>query len=137
MPLTDEIFQNAIMDFERAIVIPGLVQGVIGKVEMVPVRKGKLASTDFGKIVGLEVFSDVPLAIDYYGYTKKSAGFFELSKRVRADYPKKQVKMVEATVVHFASLRIEDIASICSASEVIAEFPRLKGEVLLRRGFKK
>lgn len=137
MPLTDAQFTEAIECFERAIVVVGICKGVIGKTELIPIRRGKLANTAFGIAIGSSIEADKPLAIDYYGYTKRSSGFFEMCKSVKTEFSSKQVKMIEAPIVHFASLRIEDIATICSASEVIAEFPRLKGEVLLRRGFKK
>lgn len=135
--MNDVSFQIAIMDFERAIIMPGILGKVIGKVELIPVRRGKLANTDFGKAVGTELYSDQILAVDYYGYTKKSTGFFQECTTIKSEFPEKQVKMVEAPIVHFASLRIEDIALICTAPEVIAGFPNLKGEVLIRRGFKK
>ena len=123
-------FVEYLGEFEIAVICKGVMDGVFGKKEMVPSRNGKLSRTPFGRLIGSKLEYSSPLAIDYYGHMKKSTGFYEML--AEADI---QVRMIECDVVHFASLKIEDIVEI--SPELIAKFPVFKKQMLKRRGFKK
>jgi hypothetical protein len=125
-------FKNVLLKFENDVIIRGVQGGKIGREEMVPVRNGKLSKQRFGKLVGLEIDCSVSLAVDYYGHLKKSAGFF---RDVQDATPKgTQARMMKSTVVHFASIKVEDVVEL--APDLVPVFPILKRELLKLRGFK-
>jgi len=123
----------AFKEYMRGLEVGFLVRfsHVLGKVEFVPVREGRLANTYFGKRVGKKFQSDKVVAIDYYGLYKKSTGLLEEIASMRG----KQVRMIEATVVHFASIRIESVLALAPAQ--VAGFVEFKNMLLEMRGFKK
>lgn len=113
-------------------IVAGILNGKLGKREMLSVRPGKLAVTDFGKKIGkVHPHAKISFAIDYYGHYKRSAGF--LKDRAVSSY---QVGSMQTTVVHFASLRIEDIAKL-GTPELITGFPAFKAALLELRGLRK
>jgi hypothetical protein len=124
-----EQFQSYLQRFEMDVICQGFLSGVFGKKEMVTTRNGKLVRTDFGKLVGSNFEFSHPLAIDYYGHTKKSTGFYAMLAEIET-----QVRMIECDVVHFASIKIEDVVEV--GSELVARFPIFKKQMLKRRGFK-
>lgn len=130
--MTKDEFQKTLDLFEREVIIRGVGGGHLGREEMVPVRNGKLSKQPFGKLVGLEVESETSLAVDYYGHLKKSSGFFRDVKD--ATPTDTQARMMRSTVVHFASIKVEDVVLL--APELVPVFPILKHELLRRRGFK-
>ena len=103
--------------------------------EMIPVRKGKLSGTRFGRFIGNMVETDALLVIDYYGHHKKSRGFHIFTKHEQSLLVNRQVKMIKGPVVHFASIRIEDVARY--APKLVADFPYFKQFLLELRGFAK
>jgi hypothetical protein len=123
-------FKKYLKQFEIWIVVAGVRTGVFGQKEVIPARRGKLADTPFGRTIGLKFDSELPLAIDYYGHMKKSTGFFEMIAEVDT-----QVRMIECPVVHFASIKLDDIVEL--SSTLISDFPVFKREMLRLRGFKK
>jgi hypothetical protein len=123
-------FETYLRRFEQDVICEGVKRGVLGQKEMVAVRNGKLCKTEFGKLLGFELAFDCPLAIDYYGFMKKSTGFRAMLSETRS-----QVRMIECDVVHFASVKMEDIVEI--APKLVAEFPVFKKQMLEKRGFKK
>jgi len=125
-----ESFKSYLDLFELRVVCHGVVKEVFGKKEMVATRNGKLARTPFGRLIGSQLEFVNPLAIDYYGHLKKSTGFFDMLTEVDS-----QVRMIECDVVHFASIKIEDIVEIDPG--MVAKFPVFKKQMLKRRGFKK
>ncbi len=127
-----EIFLKYLREFEDAVVCQGVLHGLLGKKELACTRAGKLTKTFFGTMMGNVLASDDFLAVDYYGLLKKSSGFIDaLNNRDGGA----QVRMVEATVVHFPSIKIEHIAAL--APNLVQSFPAFKQEVLRLRGFGK
>lgn len=117
-------------EFELRVVGPGLCKGIFGRREFVSVRRGKLASTLYGRVLGNQAESNQLFAIVYYGHIKKSRGLvLDLQQIVG-----RQIKMAETLVVHFGSIRIEDVAVL--APDLIGYFPKFKEQILSLRGFK-
>ena len=56
-------------------------------------------------MVGGMIKSSEPFALDYYGYLKKSTGFFDLVSEIKKEFDVGQIKSLEVMVVHFASLK--------------------------------
>jgi hypothetical protein len=119
-------------DFEKAVVL-GVRQGLLGKKKAVPVSAGKLAKRKIGAILGDQVRSEEIIVLDYYGYMKKSQGFQAMVREVIASLKGKQLKMVEAPVVHFNSIRLEILAKI--APDLVTKFAEFKKAVLDAREF--
>jgi hypothetical protein len=119
--------------FEEQVIVNGVKSGRWDKTVDVPIKNCRLAATDFGKSMGLVVSTDLVLVVDYYGYLKKSKGFLNDVETLRkGDHDS---KMYGSRIVYFASITIEDIAAICTNINVIASFPKLKNEILVKRGF--
>lgn len=119
----------------EAMVANGVLQGSFGKSELASLRGSKLIKTRFCKFIGYTIDSDVDFIIDYYGYFKRSRGFNKRVAECREDMRGKQIKAVNAVVVHFPSIRIEKIAMIDSS--LVEGFPAFKETILIERGFKK
>lgn len=132
-----EWFAEYLEKFERDVVIRGVSNELIGKVELVPVRMGKLSKTRFGQLIGPVCDSYQRFAIDYYGFLKQSVGFQEEVASKTDKLGSRQLKKMEAVVVHFAAIRIEDVAKIGENESITAGFPRFKETVLRERGFKR
>ena len=118
--------------FEKNIVIPGVESGVLEVNDvMVPVKDGKLDDTPFGKFLGNSFEYKSVLSIDWYGLLKKSTGF-----RIKCEsYTDVEVKRLRSGIVHFASIKIEDIAKINKT--MVTEFPGFKSYLVSLRAFKK
>ncbi len=123
-------FKDYLTEFEEKVIVQGVEKNILGRPEMVAVRNGKLSKTPYGRLVGGVISTDVLMAIDYYGLTKKSLGFSAIVRDIDG-----QVRILESQVVHFASIRIENVAEL--ATELVAEFPAFKHKLLKERGFKK
>lgn len=118
----------------ESMIVAGIITGKLGKVEMLSMRPGKLAVTAFGKRIGKVHPHETSFAIDYYGHYKRSAGFRRHRKgKFAVPY---QIRSAQTTVVHFASLRIEDIAAMGTPA-LITGFPTFKAALLELRGLKK
>jgi hypothetical protein len=130
-------FADYLEKFERDVVIRGISRGDLGKTELVPVRIGKLAKTRFGKLVGAKSDSWQAFAIDYYGLLKPSLGFEKSVAEKAEQLGNRQLKKMEVVVVHFAAIRIEDVAKIGEDEAITAGFPRFKERILKERGFKR
>lgn len=120
--------------FEKKVVEAGVMSGLFDKSAMVPLRPGKLSRTPFGLFVGLTIDSPLSFAIDYYGLIKPSLGLRRDAQMSAQQYYGKQIKKMEAILIHFASVKIEDVDSL-SNSELTAGFPKFKSLVLEMRGF--
>ena len=122
--------------FERDVIEKGIIQGVLGAHRLVPVRKGKLASTGFGAWMGVTVPSDTVFSVDYYGLLRHSLGLLRLVEEKREALRGRQLKKVEAPMVHFAAIRIEDVMSLTGNNMgLMAGFPIYKAIILKRRKF--
>jgi len=126
-------FHKLVDDFEKNIIVEGIVQRRFCKRTKIPIRNCKLANHEFGKRLGDIIDTDIILVIDYYGYLKRSKGFIHKVKSEDKSYSKE----LKSYIVHFASIKMEDIAAMTSNIAVMLDFPRLKNEILILRGFKK
>lgn len=120
-------------EFEKALV-RGVITEVLGSLKPVPILPGKLSRKRIGKTMGSRIETDEVVVIDYYGYMKKSRGFGTFVKEVQLDQKGKQVKMINAPIVHFNSIRLEVIAKI--SPELVQKFGDFKKAVLDAREFK-
>ena len=101
--------------------------------KMIPVRPGKLAKTRFASLMG-STFNYIPsLVIDYYGLLKRSTGLVEKILEMKRKIQGKQLRLIKVPVIHFASVRMEDVAA--SAPELVAALPEFKKTILSARGF--
>ena len=123
-------FVASVNRFEQEVICKGVEVEKFIKKSHVPVKSCKLSLTPFGFEMGVFVDTEAILTVDYYGYLKKSRGFLEKF----ADKNKDDV--IWSPIVHFASIKIEDIVQMTIDMSVIATFPLLKNEILIRRGFK-
>lgn len=129
-------FNRYLYDFEVKIISVGVDKGSMGKLAFVPIRNGKLSGTHFGRTLGHSVDSESLFAIDYYGYYKKSKGLLSSLKEItaRQNHP---FKAVEAILVSFPSIKIEDIISLSPDTALIVEFPQFKKSLLELRGIER
>ena len=114
----------------------GAVMGelhALAVMKMIPVRPGRLVKTRFGALIGRIFSHDKLLVIDYYGFLKKSSALVERIESERAELAGRQVRMLKALVVHFASVRMEDVARL--APQLVSDFPDFKKTILRARGF--
>ncbi len=124
-------FKDYLEKFEKDIVVRGIKAALLGRYMMIPIRRGKLEKTEFGKILGPEFIYLEPAAIDYYGLIKKSSGLVAKF----ANSTELQVRAVRAPIVHFASLKIENISDL--APELVRNFPEFKKMLVVLRQFKR
>jgi hypothetical protein len=127
-----ESFEKYKTLFEEA-VAEGVYKGLLGSVKSVPVSPGKLSRRTIGTVLGEIIEVDTALVIDYYGYMKKSKGFNDLVGEVIESLSGRQVKMIEAPVVHFNAVRLEVLAKI--APDLVSGFGDFKKAVLDAREF--
>ena len=124
-------FKDYLNKFEKDIIIQGIESGLLGKDMMIPIRKGKLDNTKFGQALGTGFEYGEPAAIDYYGFIKKSSGLLDKF----ADSNDMQVRAVRAPIVHFASIKVEDVSDL--SSELVRDFPEFKKHLVSLRQFKR
>jgi len=127
-------FTEYLQIFETSVILKGFEEGAFGKQELVSVRNGKLAKTAFGAAVGMYLMTPEVVVIDYYGHFKKSMGF---KGYVEKEFYGRQVRMVKVPVIHFASIKIEQVAIIGGDREITALFPDFKQKLLILRGLLK
>lgn len=126
-------FVKYLRRFENEVFYPGVKSGVIGAIRLVNCRSVPFDTSQFSKGMGKYLPFDEVIVLDYYGYYKKSNGFRKLAEDLSTSG--RQVKSMSALVVHFASIKIEDIVAITSNPYLISKFVEFKKEVLERRGF--
>lgn len=127
-------FQCLLNNFENEVIINGASSYVLKhlvKTSDIPVSGCKLYRSHFGEKMGYVVETDMVLTIDYYGYLKKSRGLIELINGCG------NIKIIKSQVIHFASIKIEDVVNATDNVEVIVSFPKLKDMILKARGFRK
>jgi len=129
-----EQFEVFMKEFETTVLAAAVSAGVMGRREQLPVRPGKLFRTAFGVKLGSSFESSVSFAVDYYGHLKKSTALLQEVAWLREQLRGQQVKSVEGVVVHFASVRMEDVAKYNAT--LVGGFPTFKKAVLDARGFK-
>jgi hypothetical protein len=118
--------------FEKNIVIAGVESNlIVAKDVMVPVKDGRLDNGSFGKFLGNSFSYDKVLVIDYYGLLKKSKGFSDKC----ASYDDIEIVRLRSPIVHFASIKIEDIVNL--DPNLAVDFVGFKKYLVALRGFKK
>lgn len=132
-------FNEYVKLFEQA-VVGGVEKQVLGRVRPVPVTPGRLQKRKIRFALGDEIDTEFVLAIDYYGYIKKSRGLIKLIKEILEEQKGKQVKMIDVQLVHFNSIRLEVLARLVSVlclehSNIIADFGNFKKAILDAREF--
>lgn len=122
-------FQKYLELFERDVLITGLEKGRFGKTIKVATKECKLNNTEFGKFIGCILSYNEPMAIDYYGLVKKSSGMLEIIEGYRGI----EIKTILLPVVHFASVKNEDINAL--APSLLQGFSSFKEYLIHLRGF--
>lgn len=121
--------------FETVFIPMGIKRGVLGRNWLISIRPGKLSKTHYGQLLGDSINSEVPFAIDYYGHIKKSKGLIYMTNEKLIALKGRQLKKVQSTIVHFAAIKIEDIAAITKDPFIITKFPAFKKVLLINRGY--
>lgn len=124
-------FETYMRDFEGCLA-RAVRDGILGRLERVTLKPNVLASLSFGQRMGQYIQSDVPFIIDYYGYMKRSLAQETLILQEQSQSPTPRFTM--AIVIHFASLRIEDILA-CTPREMLPGFVEFKKTILAARKF--
>jgi len=119
-------FYEYLKEFEVKVIIQGILLGHFGKIEKISTKQTRLAL--FEKYLGSEIYTEVVMAVDYYGYYKKSSSLIDISRDLGSQH-----KMLDAIIIHFASVRMDQIAKL--AAHLIEGFPHFKNELLYLRGF--
>lgn len=119
--------------FERDIIERGLELGVFNTRGPVSVHRSRMAYTALAKKLGPSIKTYKIFAIDYYGYIKKSVGFIDSLHVQIGVLSGKQIKSIRVPIIHFASIKMEDIAEI--NQDMLKEFPKFKKTILKLRGF--
>jgi hypothetical protein len=98
---------NLLVKVEKRIILEGIRKELISVQEgkVVPLREGKLSSTEFGKFLGKSFDCFDLLAINYYGHFKLSNGIDHAVASVNGIFP--GVRSILAGIVHFNSIRTE------------------------------
>lgn len=126
-------FAEYLRRFELSVCESGATKGLIGRDESVSVSACRLEKHKFGHLMGRRIESDVPFAVNYYGYIKKSEGFFVYLKAVRNSAPRIQIKSLTVPVINFASIKLEKMAKL--APKLLVDFAVFKKAILDARGF--
>ncbi len=129
-------FKKYIIKFEKLVVIAGVQKDLLGSIQFVSVKNTAINSSNFAKQMGRIIPTDLVLALDYYGYYKKSSGFYVKQGTEKSSLNGRQLKMMSSIVVHFNSIKMEDIVLLTGDTYIISNFPEFKQMVLSRRGFK-
>jgi len=129
-------FRKYLIKFENEVVLRGVEQGILGQQEFVACRICKSDKSRFAIELGRYLPYELPMVIDYYGYYKKSRGFFDLLQMKQAQIKCRQLKMISAVVVHFASIKIEEINQLTDSPYLTGKFAEFKAVVLQKRGFR-
>lgn len=126
-------FSRYLARFESTIGIPTILEE-IGREMPISIREGKLYYSRFANFLGRTIDSDTPFVIDYYGYFKKSRGFNKYLIEVQTDTYGQQVKMINATVVIFNSIKLEEIRALTFDQYLLWGFVEFKETILDKRG---
>jgi len=118
--------------FENEIVVEGIKSKELGKRIVISSKDGKLASTPFGKFIGLEIPQDSVCAIEYWGHIKKSTG---LLKEIQYMKQKTHKNIhIPTIVVIFASIKTNNLLKIgCLSEQDIGEFFMFKEQLVKMR----
>lgn len=113
--------------FEQAVAL-GVQQKLWGLEQAVSTRPGKLSTGPMGKFLGVEIDTDIAMALDYYGYVKKSRG---LLTTLRSNG---RPRFIVTPVVFFNGIKLEVLARV--SPELVLGFVEFKSAVLDIRGFR-
>lgn len=109
---------------EQQVIVRGLERGVFGgKPIWLPIRNGKLHSSELAELLGTRFFYTEPAVIDYYGLHKRSTGF--MAKAVRLG---SFLSGFEAPLVPFSAVHDAEIKALCP--ELLHDFSDFKAAVI-------
>lgn len=129
--MDDKVALEFMNQFEKNIIILGLSKGICSdKKKIVPLRTGKLDKTDFGKFIGKKFKHYGFLAIDYYGHYKLSSGILDKVKSIENTFP--DIRCIKVHVVHFSSIKIEQIENI-AGKKAVSDFVEYKKKLVALR----
>lgn len=126
-------FKDYLKRFETEAILKGVTSQLFAKEELVSVRPGKLSAKAFGRSMGAVIDTDEILVVDYYGFQRKSQGFFNRVNALQRHLKDKQVKTIKAPVVHFGSIKIEVLAKLTDDLELLGGFPKFKDQIIKMR----
>jgi hypothetical protein len=125
-------YEQVLQRYEHC-VTNAVQRGLIGKTERVTLKPNALAATSFGDILGRYIDTEIPFIIDYYGYLKRSIGQEHVIMHLMSKSP--TPRFIETTVVHFASLRMNDIVAICPG-DFLSCYASFKQFLIANRNFR-
>lgn len=129
--MDDKVALEFAHQFENNIVILGLSKGICSdKRKVVPLRSGKLDKTAFGRFIGRGFKYPGLLAIDYYGHYKLSSGILDKVKSIEDTFP--DIRCIKAYVVHFSSIKIEQIENL-AGKKAVTDFVEYKKKLVTLR----
>ena len=108
---------------EQQVIVPSLTKGRLGRTVWLPIRNGKLHSSELAALLGTRFFCEDAAVIDYYGLHKRSTGF--MAKAVRLGC---FLTGFDAPLVPFSSVHDVDIKAF--APELLHDFSDFKAEVI-------
>lgn len=130
-----EEFKEYLAEFENKVIARGLVAGVLGEVKLIPIRQGRFSKSKFAKLLGSFILTDESVVVDYYGYLKKSYGFYVMVQEKVDQLEGRQVRLVDAPVIHFSRVKMEHLVEL--APELVVKFPKFKKRILEAKDFPK
>lgn len=111
------MWRDYLIEFENKVLLKMYLScGSSMKTEPVPIRPGKLLKTNFGALIGQSFEHKDLIAFNYYGLFKISSGIIKADRRGS--------NTVVAPVIHFSSVKIEDVEKHCK--ELIVDFVSFK-----------
>lgn len=128
-------YKKYMTDFEKEVICRGFMDNVFGKrcEEIVPLRFGKMSETQFGSFMGKTFVFNKVLAINYYGYFKLSSQIIVIKNQASKIFG--ELRSIKSPVVHFNSIRIEDVKSF--APQLFDDFLEFKKYIVGLRWEKK
>lgn len=129
-------FQEYLNTFETKVIVPGFYKGYWIQEQLVSVRPGKLSIKAFGKKLSGRIQTDELIVVDYYGFQRKSVGFFNRIDSLQRHFVEKQIKTIKSPIVHFGSIKIETLAKITDDLYLLGNFPFFK-EILVKLRWEK
>jgi hypothetical protein len=108
---------------EQQVIIPGWQAGHFGRTIWLPIRNGKLHSSELAQLLGTRFTWPEPAAIDYYGLHKRSTGFMTKAVRLGAF-----LTGFDAPLIPFSAVHDEHIKAL--APELLVDFSDFKREII-------
>jgi hypothetical protein len=126
-------FQQYIENFERRVALLGILSYGLGNMSKIPIRPGKLDDSPISHFLGKQIQTQYLFAIEYYGYLKKSKGFYDYVSQEARFLSDGGCLRITAPVVHFGAIKSKVVADL--APDLMREFHEFKSVLLEKRGF--